>query len=310
MKNRRNGFTLVELLVVIGIIAILVAILLPALGKARTQAQTLKCQSNLRQVAMAAIMYSNAYKGTLPYTTTPHGESMLWFNAIDPYLNAKVDRAGGTGVAVGRAYKNYKQCPVYETFEGEQYTGAQNAYKEYAKTYKMNNMLRRVNWPNKGTVINPAGTITTWDDKFTNARITDVKETSHFVFFGDGLSLDSTGMYLSQVESGSFSMEVDLLDDSNPAKSEASPAIRHQGGANIVFVDGHVELIKMPTIDRKIAAPKMLVKTWESEFVDAGGTAKNANGTLPIDQQTPKLQRNPRSTLIWSVPGKLHGRNS
>jgi prepilin-type N-terminal cleavage/methylation domain-containing protein/prepilin-type processing-associated H-X9-DG protein len=63
----RNAFTLVELLVVIGIIAILIAILLPALNRARSQAQFTACLANLRTIGQSINIYLTNSKGTLPY---------------------------------------------------------------------------------------------------------------------------------------------------------------------------------------------------------------------------------------------------
>jgi prepilin-type N-terminal cleavage/methylation domain-containing protein/prepilin-type processing-associated H-X9-DG protein len=64
--RRRSAFTLVELLVVIGIIAVLIAILLPALNKARESARAVQCLSNIRQLAMATVMFAGEHRGQMP----------------------------------------------------------------------------------------------------------------------------------------------------------------------------------------------------------------------------------------------------
>ena len=91
-RRQRSAFTLVELLVVIGIIAILISRLIPTLSRARESAQRTQCLSNLRQMAVMLNMYANAYQQQVPVGTTSGGTA-----GCAEALNYHLTRGGSPG---------------------------------------------------------------------------------------------------------------------------------------------------------------------------------------------------------------------
>ena len=83
-RRRWSGFTLVELLVVIGIIALLIAILLPALRKAKESANAIKCQSQLRTMMQGCLMFAHDFKGHLPGNDSDYNQPDWWKRC--PYI--------------------------------------------------------------------------------------------------------------------------------------------------------------------------------------------------------------------------------
>ncbi len=299
--QKRQAFTLVELLVVIGIIGLLVAILLPALNKARDAAQTLKCLSNCRTLSTAFQMYANEHKGWLPYPTTSAGEPSLWFRCVDPYLSAKIDQSRATGDgsnAATRSFASFKQDPIWETFTDNTHAAtSQGLIQEASRTLKMNTHLRR------GT---------------GQAKITDVKFSSEFVLLGDSTAYD----VIPAANVGDlthFSMQISESDNTNDAYVYMRH--RHNTACNIAFMDGHAETEVLPLapVGKAPDGTSALFwdatnsgnikpsnyRIWYSEYVDATGkpvwpVPSLLNKSLPAG-----WGRNPQMPLRWTQPPLL-----
>lgn len=99
MTNRPHAFTLIELLVVISIIALLIAILLPALSSARGAAYSAKCLSNLKQIGVSHYYYGNDHNDVIIFPRieknwvgNPYTQDYYWFQIMSKFLNGKDNR--------------------------------------------------------------------------------------------------------------------------------------------------------------------------------------------------------------------------
>lgn len=148
MHQHRRGFTLVELLVVVGIIALLIAVLLPALSGARRMAIRTSCLSNLRQVNLALLLYTQDSRQYIaPPRIDYQAGSLQWQRMLDRYLNASRETPA-SDADVGPVFRG---CAAYEPFgidgnpQGISATGyGMNSYLQMAQTPGVDDFQR--NW--------------------------------------------------------------------------------------------------------------------------------------------------------------------
>ena len=138
-RARRRGFTLIELLVVIAIIGILAGLLLPVLGRARDKGKTAKCQSNLRQLGMAAMMYDEDHQvypiGWPPADGLTGSSFPIWYRQLQPYLGRNTN-VSGQGVFI--CPSSQQRAQPGEGLGNGVREGGFWGYLAYAQNYEIN----------------------------------------------------------------------------------------------------------------------------------------------------------------------------
>lgn len=212
----RKAFTLVEMLVVIGIIAVLAGILLPAMSAAREEAKSVKCLSNLRQLGLAATAYCNANGGSFPiaYLTVPTSGG----SADHEWDFSRFRDANGTTVEPGLLWSGstspeVQQCPTYDgrsNAAGDPYTGY-----NYNTTFIGHGQSETVRRPRK---------------------VTQVRDPARIALFGDGQYYGGANKFMR-------SPFVTPEDASFASRSAGTQGFRHRKRTNVCYCDGHAQSV-------------------------------------------------------------------
>ena len=230
----RLAFTLVELLVVIGIIALLISILMPALSKAREQANAVKCLSNQRNLGNALVLFTNEHKGYMPkawFNDSPYPGGPDWRFRFPMYgwdyiLSTYM---GGN--------KDIFRCPTDEpvVFRGEWTTGGGLPDKadadDLAASYRMNISHQHVHNGPDAPIDRPVYA----------QKVTKLKDASKAIIFFDGSNNAKLWHHAA-------TWEVDMANGGVKGKPAHGFDYKlnvgwnkHRGRCNYTFADGHAE---------------------------------------------------------------------
>ncbi len=263
---RRGGFTLVELLTVIGIIGVLVAILLPALSQARQRAQAVKCASNMRQIAAGWMMYADGHRGAIVPARVPNlgaARNVYWIGNGDCYRPRWYSLMGAqTGLYCYRVPsplqvdENTKAVdnPVFlcpsepERISSRHYPyGYNHQFLGNArnKVGTPTGVVNPIYYPVKVSRIAASETV-----MFADAMGTAAGKPAgqRHGYNGDGNNIDNLahGNHGFTLDPPRLTPDCDRCDDNNRAdENRSAPDPRHNGRANVAFCDGHVEALTL-----------------------------------------------------------------